>query len=158
MKRIRLLVLVLLTAVLVLQSQTRRPAPAGQPAREQDAFNAVAKLEDQMRLASLKGDATWWDEYLADSYAEIDAHGKVSNKTETVAMRRSPELNLEIMNFSERAVRTFNGDAVIVTGKVTIEGKYKDESLSGDYQFTRVWIKSGLDWRLAASQSTRLGP
>lgn len=158
MKQISLLMIMLLTGISLLQSQARKPVPPAQPSREQDAFNAVAKLEDQMRVAALKGDATWWDEYLADSYTDIDANGKLSDKAGTVAMRRSPDLSLEIMNLSDRSVRTFNGDAVIVTGKVTIEGKYRDQSLNGDYQFTRLWIKSGSDWKLAASQATRLSP
>jgi hypothetical protein len=155
MKQVSLLI-VLLAGILLLHSQSRKPLPASQPGREQEAFNAVAKLENQMRLASLKGDATWWDEYLDDSYTDVDATGKLSNKAETVAMRRSPELSYETMNLSDRAVRTFNGDTVIVTGKVTIEGKYRDQSLSGDYQFTRIWVKSGLDWKLAAAQATRI--
>jgi hypothetical protein len=152
------LLIMLLSGMVLLHPQARRPSPANQPGREQDAFTAVAKLEDQLRVASLKGDAGWWDEYLADSYTDIDAGGRLTNKAETVAIRRSPDLSYEIMNLSDRSVRTFNGDTVIVTGKVTIEGKYRDQSLSGEYQFTRIWVKSGMDWRLAASQATRLAP
>jgi hypothetical protein len=47
---------------------------------------------------------------------------------------------------------------VIVTGKVTVEGTYRGQSLSGDFQFTRVWVKNGLVWELAASQYTKTGP
>ncbi len=147
----------LLSTMLVLYSQTRRQA-AAPPNRDQEAFNAVAKLEDQLRLATLKGDATWWDEYLSDYYTDTDSRGKVSNKAAVVAMHRSPDLVYDTMNLSDRAVHVFNGDTVIVSGKVTIEGTYAGQSLSGDYQFTRVWTKSGLDWRLAASQATRITP
>jgi hypothetical protein len=153
-----LLLAMLLSGVLLLQSQTRKPATATPANRDQEAFSAVAKLEDQMRVASLKSDAGWWDEYLADSYTDTDFRGKVTNKAETVALHRSPDLSYEIMNLSERSVRTFNGDMVIVTGKMTVEGTYRDQSLNGDYQFTRVWIKSGLDWKLAASQATKIAP
>jgi hypothetical protein len=150
------LLIALLASTLLVHSQTRRPAPTPPGTREQDAYNAVAKLEEQLRVAVLKGDATWWDAYLADSFTDIDFHGKVSNKAETVAMHRSPELVFDIMNLSDRSVRTFNGDTVIVTGKMTVEATYHGQSLNGDYMFTRVWIKSGLDWQLAAAQTTKI--
>ena len=142
--------------MLLLHSQTRKPGTAAPANRDQEAFIAVAKLEDQMRVAALKADATWWDAYLSDSYTDTDFRGKVTNKAETVALHRSPDLVYEIMNLSDRSVHVFNGDAVIVTGKVTIEGTYRGQSLNGDYQFTRVWTKSGLDWTLAASQTTKI--
>jgi Domain of unknown function (DUF4440) len=150
---------ILLAGILMLHAQTRKAAtPANPGNREQDAFNAVARLEDQMRVATLKGDASWWDVYLAESYTDVDFRGKVSNKAQTVALHRSSDLSYDIMNLSERSVRTFNGDTAIVTGKMTVEGSYHGQSLSGDYQFTRVWTKSGLDWTLAASQATKIAP
>jgi hypothetical protein len=152
------LVAMLLCGILLLQSQTRKPATAAPGNRDQEAFNAVAKLEDQMRVATIKGDATWWDAYLADGYTDTDFRGKVMNKAETVALHRSPDLVYDIMNLSDRSVRTFNGDVVIVTGKMTVEGTYRGQSLNGDYQFTRVWTKQGLDWQLAASQATKIAP
>ena len=142
--------------MLLLHSQTRKPGTAAPANRDQEAFNAVAKLEDQMRVAALKADATWWDAYLSDTYTDTDFRGKVTNKAETVALHRSPDLVYDIMNLSDRSVHVFNGDTVIVTGKVTIEGTYRGQSLNGDYQFTRVWTKSGLDWALAASQTTKI--
>ncbi len=148
----------LLSSMLLLHSQMHRPATAAPVSREQEAFNAIAKLEDQLRLATLKGDATWWDEYLSEYYTDTDAKGKVSNKAAVVAMHRSPDLVYDTMNLSDRSVHVFNGDTVVVTGKVTIEGSYAGQSLSGDYQFTRVWAKAGLEWQLAASQATKIAP
>jgi hypothetical protein len=45
-----------------------------------------------------------------------------------------------------------------LTGKLNAEGTYRGQSLSGDFQFTRVWIRSGLEWKLASSHSTRIAP
>jgi Domain of unknown function (DUF4440) len=138
-----------IVGILPVSSQTRRQ-PAGSSG--QDAVNAVAKLEDQMRMASLKGLGGWWSDNLADSYVETDGHGKVSNKAEVIALHKSPDLVIETWNLSERNVQTFNGDTVIVTGKMTLVGTYRDQNFSGDYQFTRVWVKQGLEWKLAVSQ------
>lgn len=157
LKKLLLVTIMLAPGMLLIHSQTRKPATA--PANPgQESVSAIAKLEDQMRVATLKGDATWWEEYLSDSYTDTDFRGKMSNKAETLALHRSSDLSYETMNLSDRAVHTFNGDTVIVTGKMTIDGIYRGQSLSGDYQFTRVWVKMGLEWKLAASQETRIAP
>lgn len=144
-----------IAGIFPLLSQTRKPggSPSGQ-----DAVNTIRKLEDDMRMASLKGLAGWWSDYLADSYVETDGQGKVSNKAEVVAMHKSPDLVIETVNLSDRNVQTFNGDTVIVTGKMTLVATYRDQNLSGDYQFTRVWVKQGLEWKLAAMQTSARMP
>jgi hypothetical protein len=124
--------------------------------RDQENVQTVAKLEDEMRIAALKGDASWWVEHLSEGYVGIDFQGNVSNKEQTIAFQRSPGLVYETWNLSDRAVHIFNGDTVVVTGKVTLEGAYRGQSLSGDFQFTRVWVKNGLFWQLAVFQSTKL--
>jgi hypothetical protein len=37
-----------------------------------------------------------------------------------------------------------------------VQGAVDGKSISGNYRFTRVWIKEGLDWKLAAEQMTRI--
>ena len=157
-RSLKALFLSLLVASFVpLTPQTRRPAGAAN-SRGQDAVKAVGELEEQMRMAVLKRDAGWWADYLTDSYVETDSRGKVSNKADIVAMHKSPDLVIETWNLSDRNVQTFNGDTVIVTGKVTVAGTNGDHNLSGDYQFTRVWVKMGLEWKLAAMQIAAVTP
>ncbi len=153
-----LLLSLLVAGFLPVSSQTRKPGASAAGNREQDAVNAIRRLEDEMRLAALKGTGGWWADYLTDSYVETDSHGKVSGKAEIVAMHRSSDLVIETWNLSDRNVQTFNGDTVIVTGKQTVVGTYRDHNLSGDYQFTRVWVKLGLEWKLAASQTSAVTP
>ena len=148
-----------LSSLVLAYSQTARKrtaSPAGN--RDQENVQAVAKLEDEMRLAALKGTAAWWVEHLSEAYTGTDAQGKVSNKEQTVEFQRSTDLVFDTWNLSDRAVHTFNGDTVIVTGKMTLDGTYRGQSLSGDFQFTRVWVKNSLVWELAASQLTKVGP
>jgi Domain of unknown function (DUF4440) len=146
---------VLLCSGLLLCAQTaRKPAT---PHRDQDNVQAIGKLEDEMRIAVLKGTAGWWVEHLSEGYTGTDFQGKVSNRDQTIELQRSTDLVYDAWNLSDRAVHTFNGDTVIVTGKVTVEGTYRGQSLSGDFQFTRVWVKNGLVWELAAAQYTKIG-
>jgi hypothetical protein len=109
-----------------------------------------------MRLAILKGSAGWWVEHLSEGYTGTDPQGKVSNRAQTIELERSADLVYDTWNLSDRAVHIFNGNTVIVTGKVTVEGTYRGQSLSGDFQFTRVWVRNGVLWELAASQLTKI--
>jgi hypothetical protein len=150
-------IVLLLSSIGLLYPQTARKPTAKAPLnRDQEIVNTVRKLEDDMRLASLKGNAGWWAEYLADGYTDTDFRGKVSSKAEIIEMQRSGDLSYDTLNLSDRAVLIFNGDTVIITGKLTADGAYRGQSLSGEYQITRVWIKTGSDWKLAASQATKI--
>lgn len=146
---------VLLCSGFLLCAQTARKSVA--PHRDQDNVQAIGKLEDEMRIAVLKGTAGWWVEHLSEGYTGTDFQGKVSNRDQTIELQRSTDLVYDAWNLSDRAVHTFNGDTVIVTGKVTVEGTYRGQSISGDFQFTRVWVKNGLVWELAAAQYTKIG-
>jgi ketosteroid isomerase-like protein len=153
-----LILALLLASVLLVHTQARKASAAAPGSRNQDIAAAIQKLEEGMRLAALKGDAGWWDTYLADNFTDTDFQGKVSGKAEIVEMYRSSQLSFETLNLSDRTLRIFAGDTVIVTGKMTAEGTYRGQNLSGDFQFTRVWIKMNLEWKLAASQATRIVP
>jgi len=146
---------VLLGFGLLLCAQTARKPTT--PARDQSNVQAIGKLEDEMRIAILKGTAGWWVEHLSEGYTGTDFQGKVTNRDQTIELQRSTDLIYDTWNLSDRAVHSFNGDTVIVTGKVTVEGTYRGQSLSGDFEFTRVWVKNGLVWELAASQYTKIG-
>jgi len=147
----------LLAGLTALFSQAAHKGAAG-GSRDQESVTAVGKLEDRMRLAALKGDASWWVENLSDGYVETDFQGNITNKAETIELQRSSALIYDILNLSERNVHTFNGDTIIITGKVTAEGTFHQKSFSGDFQITRVWVKQGLEWKLASSQTTRIAP
>jgi len=138
-------------------SQTSRKTATSAPARPQEDLAAtIGKLEDQMRLASIKGTSGWWVENLADGYTDTDFMGKVRTREEVIEMQRSSDLVYDAWNLSDRTLHTYNGDTVIIIGKLNAEGSYKGQSLSGDFQFTRVWVKRGLEWKLASSQLTKI--
>src|SRR5215831_5829561 len=106
----------LLTIVLLPAQTTRKPAPP-----PENTSAVIGKLEDEMRLAFLKGNAGWWVENLDDGFTDTDFQGKVSSKSEMVDLQRSSSLIYDTMNLSERTIHVFNADTAIVTGKVTAE-------------------------------------
>lgn len=151
-----ILAVLLLSGIVLLYGQGKR-TPSASRNRNQESLNAIQKLEDDMRLAALKNDAAWWVENLADGYTDTDFLGHVRDKSQTIELQRSSALVYDAMNLSDRNVHIFN-DTVIVTGKMAAEGTYGGQDLSGEFQFTRVWVRMGEDWKLAASQSTKIVP
>ena|SRR5437899_3200003 len=143
----------LLSSIVLLSAQTTKKAPA---APSENTGAVIGKLEDEMRLAALKGTAGWWADHLDDAFLDTDFQGKVRTKAEVVDIFKSNRAIYETMNLSERTLHVFNGNTVIVTGRMNLEGTYQSQPLSGDFQVTRVWAKQGLVWMLVSSQATRI--
>jgi len=150
------LAVLLLSSIVLLYAQEKR-SPSAPRNRNQESFNAIQKLEEEMRLAVLKNTASWWVVNLAEGYTETDFQGHVRDRAQTIELQRSSALVYDAMNLSDRSVHVYN-DTVVVTGKVTTEGTYRGQDLSGEFQFTRVWVRFGEEWKLVASQTTKIAP
>jgi uncharacterized protein DUF4440 len=154
---ILLLVLLAPASLTLLHGQTghKRPATPATASAQQIA-DIIQHLENEMRIATMKGDAGWFEQHLAENYAETDADGKVSNRAEVIQFYRTTAPEYDSWNLSEGTARTYNGNTVILTGKLDLQGTVRGQHVSGSYRVMRVWIKQGLDWQLASSQYTRI--
>jgi hypothetical protein len=151
------MLVLLMPPLLVLQGQSgRKRAGAPVVSSPQQIAEAIQHLESELRIATMKGDASWFQEHLAENYAETDAEGRISNRSEVIQFYRTTQPEYDSWNLSDGTARTYNGNTVILTGKIELEGTLRGQHISGAYRFTRVWIKQGLEWQLAASQSTRI--
>lgn len=154
--RIPKVVLLLAVPLLFLHAQTshkRTPAPVTSSAEQ--IAERIQRLESELRVATMKGDPAWFEEHLAENYSETDAQGKASNRDEVIQFYRTTQPEFEVWNLSDGTARTYNGNTVVLTGKLDLDGTIRGQHVSGVFRFTRVWIKQGLDWQLAASQMTR---
>jgi len=152
------LVLVVLMAVMpgVLGSQARQKAATPVVSSPEEIAKSIQKLESDLRIVTMKGEASWFEQYLADNYVETDATGKVNTRADIIKLYRNTQPEYDSWNLSEGTAQTFHGNTVILTGKLDLEGKVDGKSVSGSFRFTRIWIKDGLDWKLAAQQMTRI--
>lgn len=152
---ILILVLVLPSSLLLFPAQARKQSrPVGNS--PQQIAHDIQHMESELRIATMKGDASWFEEHLAENYAETGAEGKVSNRSEVIEFYRTTQPEYDSWNLSDGTARTYNGDTVILTGKVDLDGTLRGQHISGAYRFTRVWIKQGPEWQLAASHITRI--
>jgi hypothetical protein len=150
---LRLFFMLLLIGSVASAQAPRKAAPQ---ARASDTSAIIQRLEAELRLALLKHEPSWFEEHLAQSYTEVDAQGNLHSRAEALEFYRSADLSVETYNLSDGTARTFNGDVAILTGKIEVQGTFKDQSLSGNFRFTRIWVKQGLAWELAGMQLTRI--
>jgi len=127
-----------------------------------DARQEIERLEEQARQAALKGDTGFVEKYTAPDYVAITANGRSHSKAEEIQSRQSAAVTYQTIEVRELKIRIYGDTAVcnsLAAVKSTTQEKgYKTQygkEYSGDYRFTRVWVKQGGDWKLVSFQSTR---
>ena len=93
----------------------------------------------------------------ADDYTFITLRGELRTKAEIVKGFQSGAFKYESRTISELKVRVF-GDTAIVTGRSTQKGEENGKDYSGDYRFTRVYIRDKGHWMTEALQTTPIRP
>lgn len=154
--RFELQVAILLISVAVLQGQTARKGAAKRAESSQQIAQTIQRLEDELRIATMKGDAGWFEEHLASNYVDIDAEGKISNRSQIMEFYRATPPEYDSWNLSDATALTYNGNTVILTGKLEFQSTVQGKPANSVFRFIHVWIKEGPDWQLAAQQATRI--
>lgn len=155
--RIGFFCIALIIGMGLAQAQTSTGKAARRsPANEQEILQEIQGLETTLREAFVDGRTVWWEQHLDEHYSGLNAEGRIANKADAIHLYASAEIKYEEMVVSDVAARIFNADCVIATGKAAIKGSYGGKDMSGDYYFIHVWIKDGVDFKLASSQATKL--
>jgi len=117
----------------------------------------LIKLEDDWAQAMVKRDAARLSQFYGDDYVFTDADGVVSTKAKELEEITSGPYHETSYKFDDLQVRLF-GDVAVVTGRNTIQGSWEDtqQSMSGPYRFTDVFVKRDGRWQCVASQASRV--
>jgi ketosteroid isomerase-like protein len=100
----------------------------------------IEQLEDTWRDAVLRGNAATMDSLLAADYIAITANGTLQSREETLANLRSGTIHITVLDVSDRKVR-FYGKTALVTCKTELSGTSAEENISGNYRYTRVYVR-----------------
>jgi len=129
-----------------------------------DAKQEIERLEEQARQATLSADVNFVEKYTAPDYVAITANGRTYGKADDIQNRRMGKYTFQTIEVRELKIRIYGDTAVcnsLAAVKFTEQEKgYKTSYYtphSGDFRFTRVWVKQGGDWKLVSFQSTRAG-
>lgn len=123
------------------------------PSSEQE----IRGLEDERNRAIVRGDASALERMTADDYTFITLRGELRTKSEIVKGFQSGSFKYDSRTISDLNVRVY-GDTAIVTGRSTQKGSENGKDYSGDYRFTRVYVKQKGRWMTVALQTTLIQP
>jgi uncharacterized protein (TIGR02246 family) len=119
------------------------------PSSEQE----IRALEDERNRAILKGDAAALERMTADDYTFITLRGELRTKSEIVKGFQSGSFKYDSRTISDLNIRVY-GDTAIVVGRSIQKGSENGKDYSGDYRFTRVYVKQKARWITVALQTT----
>ena len=117
----------------------------------------IKSLEQERNRAILSGDAATLDRMTADDYTFITLRGELRTKAEIVKGFQSGAFKYDSRTISELKVKVY-GDTAVVTGRSTQKGQENGKDYSGDYRFTRVYVKDKGRWLTVALQTTPIRP
>jgi ketosteroid isomerase-like protein len=143
--------LVLLLLLLPLLPGTLSAAETADPRQE------VLAADARRFAAMVQGDLAALENLLTEDLTYTHSSGKVETRTEILESLRSGRLRYLAAEPSESAVR-LHGETAIVTGRADLRVSAQGGELTLPVRFTEVWVKSSGVWKLAAWQSTRIGP
>jgi len=107
-------------------------------------------------VAILASDSKALSNLLADDYMAITASGTLQTKDQTLANMRSGRLHITSLAVADRKVR-FYAKTAVVTSVAHVEGSNQEGSVSGDFRYTRVYVKNQQDeWKIVSFEASRI--
>jgi len=146
-------VLSLILGAIALVQFTSAQTTVDRPSSSENVQEEIKKLEDEPNRAILHGDFATLDRMTSDDYSFITLRGELRTKAEIVKGFKSGTFKYDSRVVSDMNVRVY-GDTAIVTGRAIQKGVEDGKDYSGDYRFTRVYVKQNGRWMTVALQVT----
>jgi hypothetical protein len=111
----------------------------------------LSRVEDEWLAARLRGETESTERLLDDAYQGATSDGLPQTKADFVRAIETSGTAATDSNQTERSIRVY-GTVAVSSGVATLRSPDRANS----FRYLRVFRKSGGEWRLIASQSTRL--
>ena len=154
MKRRMLIAAVLITIASLAISQKNR---AFSVLNDTGTNADILELEKQRNQAIISGDAAALERMTSNDYTFITLRGEMRTKAEIVQGFKSGSFHYESRQISDLNVRVY-GTSAVVTGRSIQKGSENGKDYSGDYRFTRVYVRRDGRWQTVALQTTLIQP
>ena len=155
MKLLTILILLVIASTNYDSAQTRQVAVAA--TNQVNPQDEIIKLEEARNQAVLLGDVAALGRMTSDDYTFITLRGEMRTKTDILKGFASGSFHYESREISDLTVRIYQNTA-IVTGRSVQKGMENGKDYSGDYRFTRVYVKQDGRWLTVALQTTLIRP
>jgi ketosteroid isomerase-like protein len=113
----------------------------------------IESLEEARNQAVLHRDVAALDRMTSDDYTFITLKGELRTKADILKGFASGSFHYDSRQISDLKVRVY-GDTALVTGRSVQKGMENGKDYSGDYLFTRVYVKERGRWVTVALQTT----
>lgn len=120
-----------------------------------DVKQQIIQMMDEGRQAALKGDSSWIEQHMSDDYSGVTAMGELVGKSEAVSRMKAGKVKYESIDVEEKDAKV-HGDSAVYTGRAKVKATRDGQDISGEYRNTWFWAKQGGQWKLVASQSTKV--
>lgn len=127
--------------------------PAASMSGQTGTKEEILAIEEERNRAIISGDAVALERMTSDDYTFITLRGELRTKREVVQGFESGSFHYESREISDLDVRVY-GNTAIVTGRSNQKGTENGKDYSGDYRFTRVYVKQAGRWQTVALQTT----
>ena len=147
----------LLLIFMAAQAAMASPFQSGIPrTQKHETRHEIDQLEDVWRNALLKSNAAALDALLADDYMAITSSGTLQTRDEALANLRTGQLHFTSINISDRKVRFYRSTA-LVTSLAQVQGTFSGHDISGDYRYTRVYVRDEKGkWKVVSFEASRI--
>ena len=128
--------------------------PPGVKDEDQAAAHEVEAFREFIKRTVEKKDVHALRALYADSFTHTHGSGKVDGKDTRIVSVLAGEPVIENAPADEVLYRVFGAHTIIVTGRSPILNKVENRTYQ--FRWIAVYVKAGADWKIAASQATRL--
>jgi ketosteroid isomerase-like protein len=145
-------------AVLGLSVVLSHP-PSAWTLPDSDEAAEVEKLDRDLSAAGVRDDLDASSRLIADQAIFVDdvhESGKTTTKGDNLAFMRSADYKLRSETFDDIHSKQF-GDTVVLWGRVTAQGTYKEKPFRDNFNFTDVWQKHNGKWQQVFTRATPVG-
>jgi hypothetical protein len=118
-----------------------------------DVEKTLMNIEQELTNALLKGDASVFERYFADTFIFTDPGGTLGYKAQMIASMKAGDFKFESSKIDSMKVQVY-GNTAVVTYRTTDKGMIKDFDVSGQYRWTDVFVKLNDRWQIVAGQGT----
>src|SRR5438046_9113261 len=110
----------------------------------------IRKLDNERIQAQIYADATALDRIYAADFIGVGPSGRVRTKPQVISDFTSGDLKFPSITTDDVQVRVY-GNTAVETGRSTMIGEDKGQTVPRDTRFTRVWAKQQRRWLLVAN-------
>jgi ketosteroid isomerase-like protein len=131
------------------------PAFAAEPSAGLKA--ELLKLEADWNQAVVDRDVARLDQILGPDFVLIWTNGGRTDRASLLAGAKARRADILPFVTEDVSVRVY-GDTAVLTGKFTQTAKLGDQSETGTFWYTDVYVKKDGRWQAVAAQATRVRP